>query len=201
MELIGNIDRKAIFRKALAYFNGLSLREKLLVGSAAAVIAIMLIAWPIRAFRNYLHDTEIYIQQRKNDFQNLSQYTQRYRERSQRLSALSATFSKSQMTFEEVTAALDRVVKESIGNDSYDLKRGNTSPEDVSSDYEKQDFTLNIRSLTLEQMIKLLYEIEHGKRPLFLSKVDIRKDVGEGKFSAVLEIGSVRRKQQINPES
>ena len=99
------------------------------------------------------------------------------------------------MTFEQVTKELDKIVKDSIGNDNYDLKKKSSAPTEFGLEYEKQDFSLRLRSLSLEQLVKLLYQLEHGKSPLFLSKVDIVKSAKAGEFTTTMEIYSIKKQR------
>ena len=98
------------------------------------------------------------------------------------------------MTVDQVYTELDRIVRDAIGADNYDLKKSQTTTA-VGPNSEEQAFTLRIRSLSIEQLVKLLYQLEHGKAALFLGKVDIIKNTQPGTFSATLEVSSVRRKK------
>ncbi|MBL7663185.1 hypothetical protein JNK13_10600 [bacterium] len=141
----------------------------------------------------YLEQSSRLIVTRKADAEKLPQLIARYLELSKRLEHAKKTFEASQLTFEQVTTELDRIVKESIGSDNYDLQRGRTT-EDLGIDYEKQEFILNVKSITLEQLVKLLHKITYGDRPLFLGKIDLLKGFEGKAISATIEIGSVRKK-------
>ena len=139
-----------------------------------------------------LEDTPRLIAARTTDLDTLGRTLSRYQNLKARMEAIETSFKESQMTFEQVTEELDKVVKESIGSSEYDLKKIRT-PSSIGLSYEKQEFTLNIKSLTLEQLVRLLHRLENGDRPLFLGKVDINKPTGNSAFGATLEVFSVRK--------
>lgn len=139
-----------------------------------------------------MDDTPRLIAARTGDLDTLGRTLNRYQNLKSRMEAIETSFKESQMTFEQVTEELDKVVKESIGSSEYDLKKIRT-PSSIGLSYEKQEFTLNIKSLTLEQLVRLLHRLENGDRPLFLGKVDINKPTGNSAFGATLEVFSVRK--------
>ena len=179
-------------KRLLTMLSALNARERVLVGITALCLACTLCYLIIEAVQNHVADTERLVHQRTTHLEQLSQVITRFRTLDARLKKLQTTFAEAQMTFEEVTSQLDAIVKESIGSDNYDLKKGR-SPTQVGFEYEKQEFTVKIKSLTLEQIVKLLHRLEEGKSPLFLGKVDLLKSTSGEDFSATLEIFSIRK--------
>lgn len=158
---------------------------------AAAVIGIV-VYFGAGEIQERLEETPRLIQARTSDLETLGRTVGRYQTLKVRMESIETSFKESQMTFEQVTDELDKVVKESIGGGEYDLKKIRT-PSSIGLSYEKQEFTLNIKSLTLDQLVRLLHRLENGDRPLFLGKVDINKPAGNSAFSATLEVFSVRK--------
>ena len=109
-----------------------------------------------------------------------------------RLEKLKESFSQSEMSFEEVTVELDNIVKKSIGSNNYELKKGR-APQELGFDYEKQQFSLKVNTIDLEQSVKLLHNLEDSKSPLLLGKVDFKRYGGKDKFSVSVEIYSIRK--------
>jgi hypothetical protein len=140
----------------------------------------------------YIVNTERVLAVRTQQLDELSRVIQRYKSLKGRLERVQRTFAQSQMTFKEVTDQLDKIVRQTIGNNTYDLKKGG-SPSQIGFEYEKQAFTLNIRSLTLEQVTRLLYQLEQGDSPLSLGKVDVIKAPADNTYSATLEIFSIQK--------
>ncbi len=173
-------------------FQRLNARERLLV-SVAALALVATGIYSLATFaREQIADTERMVVVRTQHLTELYEIVDRYRTLSQRLDRAQTTYAESQMTFEEVTDQLDKIVRDSIGSDKYDLKRGRNLTK-VGLEYEKQDFTLKVPALELEQVVKLLYSLEQGESPLFLGKVDLLKSSSNHTFSATLEIFSIRK--------
>lgn len=184
--------KKISLKKFETWFKSLSGRERSLVGATILVVSIWFLGIPVGLLRDYITGTQHLITKRTHDLDELSHLLRRNHTLDQHLKKLQATFQESQMTFEQVTTELDKVVKTSIGNENYDLKK-TRPPSPFGLDFEKQDFALNIRSLTLEQLVTLLYNLEQGKRPLFLGKLDLVQAPPTGTFTATLEIFSISK--------
>lgn len=141
---------------------------------------------------SYLEDSKRLLNIRTQTLKEISKVLERYKNLQGRLNSLKATFAESELSFEEVTAQIDKIVKTSIGNDNYELKKGR-SPTKVGLEYEKQDFTLNIPAISQDQAVKLLFQLEQGESPLFLGKVDFSKTSREGNLSIAIEIFSIKK--------
>jgi exonuclease VII small subunit len=128
---------------------------------------------------------------RTRQLSELGDIAKRYKTLSQRLEEAKKTFADSQMTFEQVTSQLDKIVRDSIGSDKYDLNKGKATK--VGLDYDRQEFTVKIKSLSLQQIVALLHKLEQGDTPLFLGKVDLAKSPSDSSLSATLEIFSIKK--------
>lgn len=175
-------------------FNRLQPRERLAI--VAAVVGCLLFACylAIEAVSAQIASTTRLSATRQEHLEQLYALAQRYKTLDTRLEKAQTTFAESQLTFEEVTSQLDSIVRQSIGSSKYDLDRGRALTP-IGLDYQKQEFTLKVTSLSLEQVIDLLYRLEHGESPLLLGKVDLFQSGRDKTFSATLEIFSVLRAQ------
>lgn len=182
------------FRKVLHWFSALSTREKVLVSGAALVALGYGVIYPVQYLQDDLARTQVAIERRSREYLDIGASLKSYQRLSGKLKQVEDAYERSQMTFEQVTSELDRIVKESIGNDNYELKK-NPSNNPVGNDLEQQDFTLRVRSLNLEQLVGLLHKIEQGKSALFLGKIDIQKGAQATDLSATLEVSSVAKKR------
>jgi hypothetical protein len=181
------------------WFIGLSQRERVVVVVSGALAVVYLLSLPVEMISTHLEENAALLEQRRGELSRVSPLLARYAQLNTRLEALETTFRQSQMTFEQVTAELDTVVKDSIGSTDYTLNKIR-NPSKLGLEYEKQEFSLHIRSLTLDQLLKLLYTIEQGRagqdrRPLFLGKIDLSKPSPGSPISATLEIFSVRKSE------
>ena len=168
----------------------LNQREKLLVGAAGLFGIFFVLQTTFGLVNESIDDTRLRVGQRTAQLQEIASILKRYQSLKQRRDVLQTTYEESQMTFEQVTIELDRIVRDAIGNDNYELKKPPSTTK-FGFDYEKQEFTLIIKALSREQRVKLLHQIEQGGRPIFLSKVDIAKSQSGTEYSAVLEIYSI----------
>lgn len=182
-------------KTATQRFSALSQREKIIVAVAALGLVLVLCQQGVSLMQEHLTDNRQLITVRKNQLQDLAVVLKRYAALRQRKESLQQTYAQSQMSFEQLSTELDRVVRDAIGSDNYELKKPHP-PAPFGFEYEKQEFSLIVKSLTLDQLVKLLYQVEHGGKPIFLSKVDINKSLSGTDFSAVLEIYSISKAAQ-----
>jgi hypothetical protein len=131
---------------------------------------------------------------RISELSRLSDSLERYRRLKTRVSEIEENYAKSEFTTEQVYTEVEKVVKNSIGDGQYEL-RPSASPVDVSSTVEQQLFTLRLKSLDLDQLVTLLHQLEQGRAPLFLGKLEVAKVQQQGMFSVVIELSSLRRKR------
>ena len=131
---------------------------------------------------------------RLSDLVRLKDLLERYRKLSARAEQIEKTYARAQFSTEEVFAEVEKIIRGAIGGDGYEL-RPSQSPVSVSSTVEQQLFTLRLKSVTLEQMVKILFELEQGKAPLFLGKLEVTKAVQKGSFVVAVELSSLRRKR------
>lgn len=188
----------AMLRKVSDWWRALQPRERMIVSAAGVVGALAMIWVPIAAFQSFLDDNERMLKIRTQQIETVQQRLQRYHQLKERFEKIQTTFRESQMTFEQVTSELDKIVKQTIGSDNYDLKKSR-EPSKMGDEFEKQDFTLRVHALTLPQLVKLLYEFEQGTRPLFLGKVDLQKTPRSSQFSTTMEVFSIRKAQEQTP--
>lgn len=179
-------------RKLTATAAAMNSRERMLVGAVLAMGVVFGIQQSVVAIGEMVDADKVLLQRRVQDLEKVSVSLKRYESLRKRREELERAFASSQMTFEQVVSQLDRVVRDSIGSDNYDLKRARTLTP-FGLDFEKQDFTLILKTLTLDQLVKLLHQLEQGERPLFLSKIDLAKTVTQGEYTATLELFSIRR--------
>jgi hypothetical protein len=182
----------SFFRHFMLWFLRLNNRERALVCFTGVCLLGFAVYSAISQIEQHIVDTERVLAIRSQQLDELNRVVQRYKSLKGRLERVQRTFAQSQMTFKEVTDQLDKIVRQTIGNNTYDLKKGG-SPSQIGFEYEKQAFTLNIRSLSLEQVTRLLYQLEQGDSPLSLGKVDVIKSPADNTYSATLEIFSIQK--------
>lgn len=170
----------------------LSVRERLILAGVALVVVFLAGQSAVEAVQDQIDATRRLVGARTQQLKDLDKVLAHYLSLVERRDNLQETYAHSQMSFEQVTNELDRIVRTAIASDNYELKKPNP-PKPFGFEYEKQDFSLIIKSLNIQQLVTLLHEIEHGSRPIFLSKVDITKSLTGIDFGAVLEIYSIAK--------
>jgi len=161
-----------------------------MAGIGMLILAAYVVIKPTQAFLDYIDSSKLRVEQRKLQLVEITDKLNRYQQLKQRLTGIKATFEKSQLSFESVTRELDKMMKDIVGTNDYTLSVGG-SPLTVGEQFERQDFSLNVRGLTAKQIVDLLYNLQEGETPLFLGKVDLVKSSGKDSFNATLEIFSV----------
>jgi len=187
--------KKAAIKRFLAWFSGLKQNERILL----SLVALGLFGWslsiPAAMLQDYIADNERLTEIRKGHLEEASFYLKRYQERNRRLQKLQTTFEESRLTFEQVYDEVDRIVKDSIGSDDYVLRKSRDATS-LGSGYSRQDFTLTINTITIDQLIKLLYQLEQGETPLFLGKVNITgRATKKGTRKVTLDVTSIGKSQ------
>lgn len=183
--------KKLGLRKLSSWFTKLSPRERMLVLVAGVGVTGFLLFMTGEAFVEQLDDYERITAVRTQAYRDISMLLPRYQNLSQRLEKLKASFAESQMTFAQVTAGLEKIVRTALGDEiNYDLDKSRKA-EPFGEEFEKQDIVLKVKSITLDQLVRLLYELEHGDTPLFMGKVDLRTNKRDKTFQAQLEITTI----------
>ena len=182
---------KTLYKNIRSIFLKLNGREQLLVSITAIAVVFTVFYLGVDFVFSTIKEDQRILTVRTNQLNNVVSVAARFKQLDHRMDKLKESFAKSEMSFEQVTTQLDKIVRESIGSDNYELKKGRT-PTALGFDFEKQQFSLNINSISLEQTVKLLYNLENSKSPLLLGKVDFRKFSGD-KFVVNVEIFSIRK--------
>ncbi len=189
------MSRKLYLKKVVTWFSSLKRSEKTLIAIVGCFLSLYFLTMPVLAVFDYVDENKRQINVRRVQLQDTMEHVKKYRQLDERLKSVQSTFQELQLTFQQVYEEVDRIVKDSLGNDNYLLKRA-SEPEALGADYQRQDFSLKIDALNLDQLVKLLYHLERGKTPLFLSKVDLAKSSFKaGEFQATLELTSVGKRQ------
>lgn len=177
------------FRKTINAFSKFSLRERALLSSVGIFFIIFILMSVITFFSDIQDNKHRLAVARRNQLNELIKVAQRYKTLSGKKEALQKKFADSQMTFDQVSIEVDKIINESIGDEKYELTKPN-APTPFGFEFEKQDFKLSIKNINMEQLVKLLYKIEHGGKPLYLSKLEINK-ASSTNLSATMEIYSI----------
>ncbi len=191
---------KILLKKLAIWFNKLNHRERLLVGSAFAFCVFYSLLQVVTFLDDYQEESSNVLKIRKNDYIQIAKISQRYETLKNKKDNIQNEFNKSQMTFDEVTSEVDKIVQQAIGESKYELTKPHP-PTPFGFEYQKQDFILSVRTLNLEQLTRLLYQIENGGKPLYLNRLNISRLSNANTLSAIFEIYSIGKSQQTTSKS
>jgi len=183
---------KQYLKKIKLAFTKLNDREQMLLVVMFFAILLTISYLAIESALTSFAQNERILNVRKSQLQGIVESGSRYKDLNNRLSLLQSSFAESEMTFEQVTLELDNIVKDSIGSNDYELKKGR-APKELGFDYEKQQFSLKVTAVELDESIKLLHNLENSKSPFLIGKVDFKRYGRKDKFSVNIEIYSIRK--------
>jgi hypothetical protein len=193
-----------VLQKLLTTFYSRPKRERLLVVGALSAILIWGAIELTQAGISNFGGQKDRITERSRELAKLQYSVAKYAKLSTRLANLENTYANSELSVEQVYSEVEGIVKGALSNkspsdkgsssDGYEL-RSVGAIVSISDSVQQQGYTLKLKSLTLAQLVDLLYRLEQGKAPLFLGRLEITKGSQQGIFSANLELSSLRRKR------
>ena len=187
--------KKVFAKKALNWFSNLKRSERVLISIVLVLVISYVLARPVVGVFDYVDANKRLINIRRAQLNQAIEYVRKYQLLNDRLQSIQTTFRELQLTSQQVYEEVDRIVKNSVATATYNLKKAGTA-EPLGTEFQRQDFSLKIDSITLDQLVTLLYELERGKTPLFLGKVDIGKSSTKiGEYQVTLELTSVGKQQ------
>lgn len=180
-------------RKLINWFNSISSREQMIVVLTTIAVLIYGIYMPLSYLDTKISDNQRLLNIRKQDLLEMSQIKKRYNFLNSKLAKLEADFENLPDSYEPVTQELDSIIKNSTENTEYNLRKS-LSPAAFGENFEQQNYTLEIKSLNLEQTSKLLFQMDRSKNAIFTGNVDISSSPTKGKFNIALDVIAVRKK-------
>ena len=180
-------------RKFSLWINSLNTRERLIVLVAFLGICVYLLYLPVVSAQAKIAETSRLTTLRKNDAKEISIVLRRYKLLKEKLDKLQVAFDKLPASFEPVTRELDTIIKKSIGDNTYDLPKAR-APSPFGKNYEKQNYTLKVKNLSLEELSKLLFQLDRSENALFIGTVEITASSKKSKFNTNIDVITVRKK-------
>ncbi|MCC6221773.1 MAG: type II secretion system protein M [Deltaproteobacteria bacterium] len=190
----GKINRRYVQKKAIAWFDGLSPRERGLTVGAAVLLLFLGLSSPFSALSDYVDQTRRRADMREQELEEFIEHAKKYSMLAKKLEGLKASFKKSQLSFEQVTNEIDQIVRKSVGNNDYSLKK-TRPPESLDQEFETQEFSLEINSLSLQQLVDVLRELEQRSDVLFVGKVDVLPGRDKDTLRTTISIASISKKK------
>jgi len=178
------------------WYKKLTLRERrlLLVLGVGFVIIILWIttSWILES-KSKLHQS---VAQSKSTLSQVLTLAERLQGLENRLTELSTLYMNSSLSYEELTAALDRIIKDKIGSNAYTLNRSssydkNDEESSIGNSFRLQKFTIKINEISLEQAVSLLNALESGPPRMFIQRADLSKARNNESLSLSLEVASI----------
>jgi len=182
-------------RSIRTWFLGLSSRERMLVSVAGACAALWLVSLPVVWLFNDYKATKTQTELRKTQYLEIAELLGRYDSLNERLNTVRAAYDESQMSYGDVIAKVEEVIKKATGSTDMSTPKRSGEPEAIGLDYRKERFTTQINSITLEQLVDVLYELEYGDSPLFIESLEVGASQKPGVFRVKLLFSSIQKQQ------
>lgn len=191
------MNRQEIYSKIRSWFLTLSQREKIGVGLAGLVLVVYMISLPFSWFSENYDETQRLIGIRKEHLRQTTELLARYSALNEQLVSARANYDRSQMSYGDVIARVQQVVQQATNTqDVLELNRMGES-ESVGLNYRKERFALRIPSIELNQLVEVLYQLEHGDNPLFLERLELNSTTKKGFFRIALSFSSIQKQQEL----
>jgi len=174
-------------------FKNLSTRERGLIAAAIGCVFLYVVYLSYDSLSESFVIEGNQVAVKTEELEKVQRQLLRYAYLSSRLKTLEGRFTSSNTSIDNMYAEIDNVVKKSIGNNGYDLKK-NPNTETIGEDIEQQGFTLRIKSLGLEQSIKLLYGFENNASHILLNKIDFAKSSDGKELAVTLDLSIIKKK-------
>jgi len=196
---------KLVIQNHLAAFYARPKRERLLLVGALGAVVIWLMLEGIQGSASSIGGQQAKIDERAREVASLQYAVAKYSKLSARLQSLEKTYANSELSVEQVYSEVENIVKAALADSAkggsagqiaqgYELRSVGTIVA-ISDTVQQQGYSLKLKSLSLTQLVDLLYRLEQGKAPLFLGRLELTKGSQPGIFSANLELSSLRRKR------
>ncbi len=183
-----------IIRNLISHYSALSLRERVLVGLMIAGVFGYFINETVVSVRTMVDEGELKVQIRQRDLDSVTKVAARYKNLKTKRDTLEQHLAASQMDVETVRKQLNSVMQQTLQNDNYELRNGQKATP-FGTQYSKNESTLILKSTPMKQLVSILYEIEHGKRPLFISKISLIRSAQPGEYNATVDVYSINRNE------
>jgi hypothetical protein len=174
-----------------SWYQALSTREQRLVLASSTALLLYLLYLIVSPLFDAGNSSDLQITRLKQQQREIAILARKYNTLKAKRDSLQEVFIRSQLSFEQVSQELDKIIRSSIGSDNYDLKRSSSTVE-FGLGFKRQDFLISVKNLNQNQLVSLLSQLERREKPIFLTKADLTKNTGaETSISASLEVFTI----------
>lgn len=177
--------------KIRSQYYSLSLRERLLIKITATSLVVVFVYWSINSIVNIHHDLNLSSIRKEASISQIEQLANKHKNLKTKLLNLTTKYLNSSLSYEQLTNHLDKIAKNELGPDSYELIPSREKIE-LGTDFLAQKFTIKIRKCSFEQIVNIMKSLEQGPPPVFVQKVDIAKSSDQKSNSVIFEIVSIQ---------
>jgi len=193
------LSKKLLFEEKVSFlqkkFLSLSKREQVIVSITSALFFLWILYVLIETLIVIKIEAQDELQLVQQKYDRVVSLRTRYEELSRQHEKLSRSRFSDGNSIDQIYSEIDSAVKETLSGVSYDLKRS-PSGELLSRDVRKQEFVIRIASVQLEQILKLLYRIENGKTPMYVSRLETMRLPQVGAVSATITLATLEKSSQ-----
>ncbi len=168
----------------------LSPRERVLVGGAAAVTALLLL-WLVAAMLGDRRQTlQAQIAASERELAEVASLRDRYLHLRAERDAVQRRLASGGVDF-SLFSHLEGVSREVLSPDR--VAAMNPSTRNVSDELQEEDVEMRLSAVSLRDMVSLLYRVEKSDLPLLVSRLQLKKRYDQPYiFDATLVVGRLR---------
>jgi type II secretory pathway component PulM len=165
------------WRQTFSFYQRLSSRERTLVGVAGGALLVILLytlVWdPLAQGRELLTR---HIALREHDLSQMEQMRETYLELLRQYEASQAVLDRVDEKF-SLFPHIEATVSQVVGRDH--IISMNPQNKVIADAYRQESVELKLSSISLEQLVNMLYQIEKGPHPLRVTRLQVKKRIRE----------------------
>lgn len=181
-----------LIKKFNLHFEKLSKRERLLI-AIPAILVIIFISYELLVIptKEAFLAQELEYKKAEDNLDNLAIALERYVKLKNRLKDIEEQYREIETT-ESGSTLLEKLVLEKVNvpKGSFNITDG--QPQLFGGNYEKTPYTVRFSTTDLPKLVAFFEELTHGKTPMILRRLDLRKR-GDRVLDVEIEVSGIRR--------
>lgn len=169
-------------------------RERIILITAVIAVPLTLTYLGVYGLIKFNGDQKAYTNKIQEAYLPTLENVERYKFLKAKLEKVLEENINSRLDVAEASGAIDKVVKDSVGNKDYRFTKEEKFEELPFAGSKKAGTTLEFQSLSLEEIVKLLYNFDVSDKPIFVGNVEIFKNRSStNTFKLRLEVFTIQK--------
>ncbi len=183
---------KEYYLKALHWFNGLTTREKVLVGLPIPVILIVIFHSSIYSPTVELFNAQsAKLEESSQNIKIIATMLEKYHRLKARRAAIEEEYKEIEIKESGITILENMISKHlALPTRSFDIRP--SDPQEFGGNFEKTSYVIKFSTPELGKLVAFLDELVHGKAPMILRRLDL-KVTGINSLDVEIDASSIRR--------